>query len=56
MSLVKRLRKPFLCALVLLLHLPAPAQEFRGALTGRVTDAQQALVPDTKIVAKLVKC
>jgi hypothetical protein len=50
MKPLNTLRNFLLCALLLFLH-PANAQEFRGTITGRVTDAQQALVPDTKIVA-----
>ena len=32
----------------------APAQQFRGTLTGRVLDAQEAVVPNVKIVATQV--
>jgi len=32
----------------------APAQEFRGTLTGRVIDAQEAVVPGAKVVATQV--
>jgi hypothetical protein len=37
-----------------LLALIAPAQEFRGTITGRVTDAQQASVPNAKIQVTLL--
>jgi len=36
------------------LAVSAIAQEFRGTITGRVTDAQAAAIPNAKIVATLV--
>ena len=40
----------FLFAIVCL----GPAQQFRGTLAGRVLDAQEAVVPNVKIVATQV--
>src|SRR3954467_268819 len=42
------------CALLLAVVYLAPAQQFRGTLTGRVLDAQEAVVPNVKIVATQV--
>src|SRR5437899_3059325 len=39
-----------LCVFALLLPALAPAQEFRGTLSGRVIDPQSAVVPGTKII------
>ncbi|MEK7405825.1 MAG: carboxypeptidase-like regulatory domain-containing protein [Acidobacteriota bacterium] len=40
-----------LTALGLFLVIPARAQRFRGTITGRVMDAQQAVVAGVKIAA-----
>lgn len=45
-------RNVILTAAVLLAALtPCPAQQFRGSITGRVVDAQQAAVPGAKVTA-----
>jgi hypothetical protein len=44
------LRGVALCLCAFLLPALAPAQEFRGTLSGRVTDPQQASVPGAKIL------
>src|SRR3954447_6776617 len=45
------LRSAALCLCAFLLPALAPAQEFRGTLSGRVIDPQQAAVPQAKILA-----
>ena len=52
MRLTQKVRMLLVCLLVLAVRLPA--QEFRGTLTGRVTDAQEAVVPGVKVVATQV--
>src|SRR5260370_40386317 len=47
-------RIPFGLAILSLLVLSASAQEFRGTMTGRVTDAQSASVPNAKVAVTLV--
>jgi hypothetical protein len=44
-------RNVSLAALTLVLASILPAQEFRGTISGRITDAQQAAVPNAKIHA-----
>src|SRR3954447_7172823 len=46
------LRSAALCLCAFLLPALAPAQEFRGTLSGRVIDPQQAAVPQAKILAQ----
>src|SRR3954468_20425122 len=45
------LRSVALCLCAFLLPALAPAQEFRGTLSGHVIDPQQALIPAAKIFA-----
>ena len=43
-----------LCLALSFLAISGSAQEFRGTITGRVTDAQSASVPNAKIVVTLL--
>src|SRR4051812_45868867 len=45
------LRSVALCMCAFLLPALSPAQEFRGTLSGHVTDPQQSSIPDAKILA-----
>lgn len=51
MTLIHKLRTMLVCSFLLFAALSAPAQEFRGTLTGRITAPQQAPVPGVKITA-----
>lgn len=46
-----RLRGLFAFSLLIVLAAPGLAQQFRGSLTGRVMDQQQALIPNVRISA-----
>src|SRR5438874_8739604 len=48
------LRRIVTCAALCLLAASTYAQEFRGTITGRVTDSQDAAVPMCKITVTLV--
>ena len=51
---VNQVRSLELGILLTLLGSVLPAQEFRGTITGRITDAQQAAVPNARVGATLV--
>src|SRR6202035_1518593 len=54
MKRIRRWHRPLAGSLLLLAGWLATAQEFRGTLTGRVVDSQEARVPGVRIIATQV--